>query len=93
MMEIICDRRSIPGLSTIQEAISRKTGMSYKKLSVVPSESQTNAQVERCNEYLELTSRMDPSKLHYFDESSVIKTTGKPRRQNFNILGRKKVTD
>ena len=48
----ICDRRSIPGLSTIQEAISRKIGMSYKKLSVVPSESQTNAQgpvPERCN--------------------------------------------
>ena len=75
----ICDRRSIPGLSTIQEAISRKIGMSYKKLSVVPSESQTNAQVERCNEYLELTSRMDPSKLHFFDESSVIKTTGNRR--------------
>ena len=75
----ICDRRSIPGLSTIQEAISRKIGMSYKKLSVVPSESQTNAQVERYNEYLELTSRMDPSKLHFFDESSVIKTTGSHR--------------
>ena len=49
-----------------QEAISRKIGMSYKKLSVVPSESQTNAQIERCNEFLELTSRMDPSKLNFF---------------------------
>ena len=75
----LCDRRSIPALSTIQEAISRKIGMSYKKLSVVPSESQTNAQVERCNEYLELTSRMDPSKLHFLDESSVIKTTANRR--------------
>ena len=72
----ICDRRSIPGLSTIQEEVSRKIVMSYKKLSVVPSDSQTNAQVERCNEYLELTSKMDPSKLHFLDESSVIKTTG-----------------
>ena len=82
----ICDRRSVPCLSSINHAIGKKLGLSYKKLSVIPSESQSDTQVEKCNEYLDLTSRMDPSKLHFFDESSVIKTTGN-RRYGHGYVG------
>ena len=44
----------------IDSGIKNKLRMSYKKLSVTSSESQSDVNVEKCNEYLEITSRIDP---------------------------------
>ena len=50
--------------------------MSKKKLSVIPSESNTPEQIARQDEYLNVISTFKPHQIHFFDEASVIKTTG-----------------
>ena len=47
--------------------------MSKKKLSVTLLESENLA---RQNEYLNVTSTFQTNQIHFFDESSVVKTTG-----------------
>ena len=49
--------------------------MSEKKLSVIPSESNTPEQIARRDEYLNVISTFKPHQIHFFDEASVIKTT------------------
>ena len=71
----VCNGGNLPALSTVNKGIKNKLCMSYEKLSVTSRESQSDVNIEESNEYLELTSRIDPCKLHFFDESSVVKTT------------------
>ena len=47
--------------------------MSRKKISSIPSEYLANT--DKVDEYLAITSHVDPTSLHFFDEASVIKTT------------------
>ena len=70
-----CNGGNLAALSTVNKGIKNKLRMSYKNLSVSSRESQSDVNVKKSNEYLELTSRIDPCKLHFFDESSVVKTT------------------
>ena len=50
-----------------------------KKLTVFPLEAEKPAAVDRQNEYLQTISQVPASRLLFFDESSVIKTTGNQR--------------
>ena len=50
--------------------------MSKNKLSFIPSESNTPEQIARQDEYLNVISTFKPHQIHFFDEASVIKTTG-----------------
>ena len=50
--------------------------MSKKKLSVIPLEGNTPEQIARQDEYLNVISTFQPHQIHFFDEASVIKTTG-----------------
>ena len=50
--------------------------MSYKKLTVTPLESTTENVIQRTNVYLDEISDLNPASIHFFDESSVVKTTG-----------------
>lgn len=50
--------------------------MSYKKLCVTPLESTTENVIHRTNDYLNEISNINPAAIHFFDESSVIKTSG-----------------
>ena len=43
---------------------------------VIPSESNTTEQIARQDEYLNVISTFKPHHIHFFDEASVIKTTG-----------------
>ena len=47
-----------------------------KKLTVLPLEAKKQGALDRQNEYLQAVSRYPASKLHFFDEPSIIKTTG-----------------
>ncbi|XP_077869758.1 uncharacterized protein LOC144361822 [Saccoglossus kowalevskii] len=53
--------------------------MTRKKLSSVPAESCTDENIERQLDFLEDVSNYEPHRLHWFDEASVIKTTGNCR--------------
>ena len=64
--------------------------MTYKKLTVSPLEAEKPAAVDRQNEYLQTISQIPASRLHFFDESSVVKTTGN-RRYGSARLGERAV--
>ena len=53
-----------------------KLGMMWKKISQQPREATTPANIDKTDEYLEIVSRIDPRNLKFFDESSVVLTTG-----------------
>ena len=62
--------------SSISRVLTSDLGYSYKRLTIVPKGSLTNNAQERLEEYLTICSACDPRNMHFFDESSVIKTTG-----------------
>lgn len=68
-----------PTVRQIQNVISKKLGMTYKKLKSIPSEYMTPQNLMKVDAYLDVVSRLDSNTLHFFDESSVIVTTGNRR--------------
>ena len=47
-----------------------------KKLTVIPRETESERNLQLYDEYVDTMSNLDPLSLHFFDESSVVKTTG-----------------
>ena len=60
--------------------------MTRKRITVVPRESTTPTATEAVDAFLNEISNFRASKLHFFDESSVIKTTGN-RKYGSAVLG------
>lgn len=61
----------------------------FQKETYQPLEAGKPGALDRQNEYLQKVLRYPASKLHFFDESSVVKTTGKSQIVGvdyFNIL-------
>lgn len=73
IMEGICNVNNLPSITAINESLRGKLGMTRKKLCSIPLEYYQN--IWKVDEYLELTSRLNPTTMHFFDEASVIKTT------------------
>lgn len=67
---------NVPSQASISRVLTSDLGYSYKKMTIVPKESLTDNAQERLDEYLTVCSACDPRNMHFFDESSVIKTTG-----------------
>ena len=53
-----------------------------------PLEAEKPGALDQQNEYLQAVSRYPASKLHFFDESSVIKTTGNHKYGNARVSER-----
>ena len=66
---------NVPSQASISRVLTSDLGYSYKKMTIVPKESLTDNAQERLDEYLTVCSACDPRNMHFFDESSVIKTT------------------
>ena len=66
----ICLPENIPSTSSISRVLRDDLGYTKKKLTVVAKESLTPANTERLTEFL------DPNTLDFFDECSVVRTTG-----------------
>lgn len=67
---------NVPSLASISRVLTQDLGYSYKKLRNIPKESLTDDAHRKLIDYLAVCSACDATKLHFFDESSVIKTTG-----------------
>lgn len=78
----------VPSTSAIKKCIRSDLLMSHKKLSVTPLESTSANNVNLVNNYLDQVSNMNPATLHFFDESSVIKTSGN-RKYGSSYVGEK----
>ena len=60
----------------LRRRIKNDLNNTYKKLTVVPEESLTEVVRESTLQYIMQMSELDPSRVHFLDESSVKRTTG-----------------
>lgn len=75
----------IPHRATIGHYLKKDLLMTKKKIHSLPSEANTRAIEEYTDFYLDQISNLNTSSLHFFDESSVTKTTMNRRYGNAPI--------
>ena len=81
----VCLQQNVPPCSSIARSLKQDLGYSSKKLSIIPRESLTPENETRLNQYLAVCTRIDPRTMHFFDECSVVKTTGNRNYRNSTI--------
>ena len=82
LAENICNPQNVPSLGCIRHGLRDIVGMTKKKITPVAKEKLTDENKRRTDEFLDLVSRRPASSLHFFDESSVIKTTSNRKYGN-----------
>ena len=86
----VCLPENIPSASSISRVLKHDLGYTKKKLTVVANESLTPANTERLAEFLAECITANPNTLHFFDECSVVRTTGN-RRYGHSSRGKKAI--
>ena len=76
LVENVCLQQNVPSQSSISRCLKFDLGYSYKKLKVVPRESLTPQVQHLLDKYLAAICSVNIRTLHFFDECSVVKTTG-----------------
>ena len=71
----VCTPDQVPSRSTISDIIRKDLNFTFKKLSAIPEESLTIENRQKTLQYIMFMSGVDPSRVHFFHESSVVKTT------------------
>ena len=71
----ICTEENVPSRTTISRILRSDLDFTFKKLSSCPAESLTVPNSLKTLDYIMFMSGVDPSKVHFFDEASVMKTT------------------
>ena len=71
----ICTPANLPARSTISDIVRQDLNSHGKKLSVHPAESLTRENLLKTLNYIMYMSGVDPSTVHFSDETSVVKTT------------------
>ena len=67
---------NLPSISQINKVIRKELVMTRKKLTTIPLESTTPKATAAFDDFLTEIANINPMTLHFFDKSSVIKTTG-----------------
>ena len=75
LLDGVVARVDLPTAAQINKRLRRDLLMTKKKLTVNKSEASTPATVRLADEYLQAISQVHPTGIHFFDESSVTKTT------------------
>lgn len=79
LLDGVCLPHEVPSKTSVNRFLKEDLRMSQKRITQVPSESITGANIDRQNEFLDEVRRIDPCTLHFFAEASVIHTTGNRR--------------
>ena len=74
--EQTCDQNNVPAPRTIQEGIRHKLGMTHKKITSKAREAFSPENQVKIDEFLDFISSTDPATVHFFDEASVVVTSG-----------------
>ena len=82
----VCLAQNVPSQASISRIVQDDLGYSYKRIVPVARESLTEANEQKLMDYLAVCSNLDPTSMHFFDECSVIKTTGN-RRYGHSAIG------
>jgi hypothetical protein len=72
----ICNPQNVPSEKYLSQACVHELGLSYKKLDKIHMESQRDDVQMRFDDFTTFISNKDPNKFHFFDERSVVRTTG-----------------
>ena len=83
----VCLPQNLPSEPSVSRIVRHDLGYSYKRLCVVARESLTDSSEEKLINYLSVCSTLDPTSMHFFDECSVIKTTGN-RHYGHSLIGK-----
>lgn len=75
----------VPSCSAIKKSVRQDLLMSKKRIQCIPRESTTQDNMEYRNFFLEEVSNLAPTTLHFFDESSVVKTSMNRKYGNSRI--------
>ena len=67
---------NLPSVSQINKVIRKELVMTRKKITTIPAESTTPEATAAVDNFLTEIANINPTTLHFFDECSVIKTTG-----------------
>lgn len=67
---------NVPSEAAICKCVRDDCFMTRKKITQVPTETLSQTVIDYTNHFLNETSQLNPTKIHFFDESSVIMTTG-----------------
>ena len=86
LLDGVVHPEDIPSVSQINRVSHTQHAMTRKRITVVPRESTTPSATEAVDAFLNEISNFRAPKLHFFDESSVIKTTGN-RKYGSAVLG------
>ena len=71
----ICDPQNVPSKQLLSYSFIHDLGY-YKKIQQIPLETQGDATQIHFDNFMEFISEKNPNSLHFFDESSVIRTSG-----------------
>ena len=71
----ICTAANAPSRSTSSTILRQDLNFTFKKLSVCPEESLSEENLIKTQDYIMFMAGVDPLRVHFFDESSVTKTT------------------
>ena len=76
----VCLPENVPSTTSISRIMTEDLGYSYKKISQIARETERPDVIEKLSDYLSVISEVDANRLHFFDESSVIVTSGNRTR-------------
>ena len=82
LLDGIVHHVDLPSKSAISKCIREDLVMTKKKIHQVPLEARTPINIEHTNFFLDQVSDLPPTSVHFFDESSVLKTTMNRRYGN-----------
>ena len=75
MLDGIVHSVDLPSKSAISKCIREDLVITKKKIQQVPLEAKKLVNVEHTNFFLDQVSDLQRTTIHFFDESSVVKTT------------------
>ena len=88
LLDGVCLPGEIPSNASVRRFFHKELIMTKKKITQVPLESTKGPNVDSQNAFLVEISRLNPSSLHFFDETSVIQTEGNRKYGNSHIRER-----
>ena len=72
----VCLPENVPSRSSITTILKTDIGWSYKQISQIPRERERPNVMEKLENYIADISGIDCNRVHFFDESSVVVTSG-----------------
>ena len=82
LLDGVCLPGEVPSNASVRRFFNKELIMTKKKITQVPLESTEGPNIDSQNAFLAEISRLDPSSLHFFDETSVIRTEGNRKYGN-----------